>query len=718
MGEVYRARDPRLDRDVAIKVLPPHQTSSGEALARLEREARAAAVLSHPNIVAVYDIGRSDSTVFVVLQLLEGETLREVLGRGRLEWQRAAAVATALARGLAAAHARGIVHRDLKPENVFITLANEVKILDFGLASNEPSTAGESQTALTLAGAVLGTPGYISPEQVRGERATPASDVFSLGCVLYEMLTGRRAFSRPTVAESLVALLHDSTPDFQSGVHTIPAELQRLVTRCLARAPEARFHSGRELAAALEALDVRNERPAELDSLAVLPFGNSGGPDTEYLSDGITETLINSFSRLPHLRVVHRSVVFRHRDSDLPPRMLGAALGARLLLSGRVMQHGDRLSVQAELVNAPAEQQLWGERFNRTTSDIFEVEDEIARQIADRLRVQLSREDRTQIAQRSTEDTEAYRLYLKARFHWRKRSPADLELALQYFRQAIAQDPSNAQAQAGLSESLILLVWYGLQEPAQGSAAAEAAGAEAVRLDAELAEAHAALGFARAAMADFATGEHHLTRAVELNPAYYLAHDWYALVLSALGRNREALQQMHEARQIDPLSPVIHHHSAWVYMLARRFEDALRVARNALEVEPDYPFGHLWCGIAATELGHHERAVSALERAADRFGDVPVGLSALGHAYGRAGRHADARAMLQRLERNLDIHVDPYHLALVRVAIGDHKDAVADLRRAAEGQFLWHAFYARCDPRIDPVRSFLDGSGRPATTRH
>jgi eukaryotic-like serine/threonine-protein kinase len=717
MGEVYRARDPRLERDVAIKVLPGHLTSSSEALARLEREARAAAVLSHPNIVAVYDIGRSDQTVFIVLQLLEGETLRNVLARGPLDWRRAAAKASALARGLSAAHAHGIVHRDLKPENVFVTHGHEIKILDFGLARSEGSASGESETALTLEGAVLGTPGYISPEQARGERATPASDIFSLGCILYEMLTGRRAFARPTIVESLAALLDEAPPEFHSDIHTVPIALQQIVTRCLARAPRARFQSAVDLAVALETLDTPGDRPAQLDSLAVLPFANSGGPDTEYLSDGITETLINSFTRLPHLRVVPRSVVFRHKGSDLPPRTLGAALGARLLLSGRVMQRGDRLSVQAELVNAPAEQQLWGERFNRTTSDIFEVEDEIARQIADRLRMQLSGEDKTHIARRSTEDSEAYRLYLKARFHWRKRSSADLKLAMQYFEQAVAQDPAHSQAHAGLSEAHVLMVWYGLQDPVRGLAAAEAAALEAVRLEADLAEAHAALGFARASMTDFAAGERHLTRALELNPAYYLAHDWYALVLSGLGRNQEALEQMHKARQIDPLSPVIHHHSAWVYLLARRFDDAIRMARAALEVDEEYAFGHFWSGIASTELGDHQTAVAALERAAARLGGAPTGLSALGHAYGRAGRHADARAVLQRLESSTELHVDPYHLVLVRVALGDHAGALADLRRAAHGPFLWLTFFARCDPRIDPLRGALDAQGRPTPAR-
>jgi serine/threonine protein kinase/Flp pilus assembly protein TadD len=705
MGEVYRARDPRLDRDVAIKVLPEHLSSSPEALARLEREARAAAVLSHPNIVSVYDIGRCDRTVFIVMQLLDGETLRDLLRSGPLDWGRSIELLAAMARGLAAAHARGIVHRDLKPENIFVTKSGELKLLDFGIASSAPLTDGSNPTALTMAGAVLGTPGYMSPEQVRGASTGAASDVFSLGCVAYEMVVGRRAFGGATAAESLAALLHEPPPDFQSGAHLIPTELQRIISRCLEKDPDARFGSAQDVAVALERMSSGFEAPEQLDSIAVLPFANSGTPDTEYLSDGITETLINNFSRIPNLRVVPRSVVFRHKASELSPRTLGAALGARLLLSGRVMQRGDRLSVQAELVNAPAEQQLWGERFNRRTADIFEVEDEIARQIAERLHMQLSREDKRALAIRSTEDSEAYRLYLKARFHWRKRSAKDLRLALDYFKQATVQDPSNAQAHAGFSETNTLLVWYGLQDPERGLQAAETAGRDSVRIDPQLAEGHAALGFALAARTEFFEGGRHLRLATELNPGYYLAHDWLALLLAAGGRTQEAMQEMHRARQIDPLSPVIHHHSSWVYLLARRFEDAIRVSRSALDVDVDYPFGHYWLGIASTEMGRHDVAVPSLERAMELLGGAPVGLAALGHACGRAGRHQEAQAILERLEAAGDLHVDPYHLALVRVGLGDHAGALADLRRAKDGRFLWYAFYVRCDPRIDAVRS-------------
>ena len=707
MGEVYRAHDPRLNRDVAIKVLPADVTARAEALARLEREAHAAAALSHPNIVAIYDIGRAGDTLFVVMELLDGETLREALGRGPLDLQRAVRVAASLAAALSVAHSRGIVHRDLKPDNVFLTSAGEVKILDFGLARDSARQDASDETALTMPGTVLGTPGYMSPEQVRGEAATPASDIFSLGCVLYEMVTGRRAFARPTAAESLAALLHESAPDFHSGVHVVPANLQRAITRCLSKDAIGRFESAADLAAALRVADKEDARAA-LDSLAVLPFANSGSPDTEYLSDGITETLINSFSRLPNLRVVPRSVVFRLKDTDLSPRALGATLGARLLLTGRVMHRGDRLSVQAELVDAAAEQQLWGERFNRRTSDILEVEDEIARQIADRLQMQLSREEQKALAQRSTEDSEAYRLYLKARFHWRKRSPHDLRLALDYFRQATLQDPANAYAHAGLSETYCVLVWYGLQPPDEGMRAAEAAGRQSVQCDPDLADGHAALGFAVAARGDFAAAERQLAGAIKLNPAYYLAHDWHGLLLSAEGRGDEAMEAMHRARQIDPLSPVISHHSAWVYFHARRHDDAVRVSRSALEVDPSFPFGHYWLGIASTEIGDHRTAIDSLERAVELLEAAPLSLAALGHAYGRAGRGGEAEKVLVRLLGSEGVFIDPFHLALNRLGVGDHDGAMTELRRAAAGGFLWYRFYVRCDARLDPLRLRAD----------
>jgi TolB-like protein/Tfp pilus assembly protein PilF len=536
---------------------------------------------------------------------------------------------------------------------------------------------------------------------LRGEQGSshpPAADrLDSWKEIAAYLRRGERTARRWERTEGLP--IHRHHHESRSTVYAIPAELDAwLASRRAGGAPadDATTTSG---------VAAGEDVPVPLDSLAVLPFANSGDPDTEYLSDGITETLINSFARVPHLRVVPRSVVFRHKGSDLSPKALGAALDARLLLSGRVMQRGDRLSVQAELVHAGAEQQLWGERFNRHTADIFDVEDEIARQIAERLQMQLSRDDTLRIPRRSTEDSEAYQLYLKARFHWRKRSARDLQLALDYFRQATIQDPSSAAAHAGLAETHCVLVWYGVAAQSTGLAAAEAAGAEAVRTDSALADAHSALGLALAMQSRFGPGQRHLRRAIELDPAYYLARDWYALMLSALGRHDEAMDQMRRARQIDPLSPVIHHHSAWVYFLARRFDDAIRISRRALDVEHDYPFGYLWQGIACTEVGDHEHALTALQRAVELLGSAPVAVAALGHAYGRAGRPADARAMLERLESNREVHVDPYHVALVRLGFGDDDGALAALTRAAAGRRLWHAFAARCDARLDPLRS-------------
>jgi serine/threonine protein kinase/tetratricopeptide (TPR) repeat protein len=708
MGEVYRARDPRLDRDVALKVLPQHLTSGDEARARFEREAKAIASVSHPNIVAVYDVGRCNSTSYVVLELLEGRTLRDVLATGPMDWRRAADTAIAIANGLAVAHAKGIVHRDLKPENIFITGSSEVKILDFGLAHNTPAATDATAHALTQPGTVLGTPGYMSPEQVRGQTAGAASDIFALGCVMYEMMSGRRAFGRSTVAESLAAILHDAVPEFGSGQY--PPELQRIVTRCLDKEPALRFQSARDLSFALQSLSDARANTVLLDSLAVLPFANSGGPDAEYLSEGIAETLINSFSRIPNLRVVPRSVVFRYKDSELGPRALGAAIGARLLLMGRVLHRGNRLSVQAELVDAPAEQQVWGERFNRTTSDIFDVEDEITRQIGERLHVELTRDDKEHIARRSTEDTEAYRLYLKARFHWRRRSTDDMRLALKYLREALEHDPHNAQAHAAVSETVAVMTWYGLESLQQGFQAAEAAARESVRLEDDLAEGHAALGFVRACRGDFAAGQSHLLRAIALNPAYYLAHNWFALVLTALGRNQEALQEMQRARQIDPLSPVIQHHSSWVFYLAHRYQDTLRMARSALELDETYVFGHWWLGQAAVETGDFDQAVPALRRAAALFKDAPLGLGPLGHALARSGQTDEARAVLDQLYSMNESYADPYMIALIHAGLGDAERAIAELRRASDFESVWLRFYGRCDPRWDTIRGHRDFS--------
>ena len=391
MGEVYRGRDSRLGRDVAIKVLPEHLARDPQALSRFEREARAVAALSHPNIVAIHDVGRDGDVSYCVTELLEGETLRAALTRGPLPWRKAAETGMAVAEGLASAHSKGVTHRDLKPENLFLTSDGRVKILDFGLARYKPQEAASASVAQTETseGTVMGTAGYMSPEQVRGLAAGPSSDIFSLGCVLYEMVSGGRAFAGDTAVETMSLILRDQPAELaRSGKH-LPVEFDRLISHCLEKHPEQRFQSARDLAFDLKSMlsGSGSQTPASqtagkaIDSIAVLPFANSSGdPDTEYLCDGITESIINSLSQIGRqLRVVPRSTVFRHKGKDFDPQALGRELQARAVLTGRVRQRGETLVVAAELVDVLEGSQLWGERYNRKVSDIFALEEEISR---------------------------------------------------------------------------------------------------------------------------------------------------------------------------------------------------------------------------------------------------------------------------------------------------------------------------------------------------
>ena len=704
MGEVYRARDPRLGRDVAIKVLPERLAADPDAMTRFHREARAVAALAHPNIVAIHDFGDQGSVVYVVLELLEGETLRAFLSKGSGGWRAGVEWVAAAAEAIAAVHAKGIVHRDLKPDNLFITSQGVLKILDFGLASSFDLNESErTKPALTEAGTAVGTIGYMSPEQVRGQSSTAATDFFSLGCILYEVLTGKRAFQRESVADTLSAVLNDQV-EFGDISRPWPDELFRITQRCLAKAPAQRFQSGRDLAFALRSTLKVEPHDNAADSVAVLPFTNTGGADAEYLSDGIAESLINNLARIPNLRVVPRSTVFRYKGTDLDPQALGRELQARLLLTGKVMQRGDRLMVQADLVDATQQKQLWGERFNRPSADIFEVEDEIARRIVEKLRLKLSGDESWQVADRRTEDPAAYDLYLKARHHWSKRTPESIRRSIEYLEAAIARDANFARAWAGLADTRILFGWYGAGAIRELFDSAISAARTAVRLDPDLGEAHAALGFGLCCTGDWNNGLRECERAVQLSPGYFLAHDWLAIALSALGRFDEALAAIDRAKSLEPLSLVVHHHEAWVNVMAGRFSDAARAAGQALELDDNYSFGWWWLGIVQTELGQTSEAVRSLERAQAIFGNFQLGHSALGHAYGREGRREDALSCMQALKTSDPNCVDPYHLALVQVGLGQLNEAIASLTESALANSTWLHIYGPHDPRLNALR--------------
>ena len=703
MGEVYRARDPRLGRNVALKILPERLAADPDAMTRFHREARAVAALSHPNIVAIHDFGEQGPVVYVVLELLEGDTLRARLDAGS-DWRSGVEWIAAAAEAIAAVHAKGIIHRDLKPDNLFITSQGVLKILDFGLASGFALSADErTNSQLTAGGMVLGTIGYMSPEQVRGQPSTATTDLFSLGCILYEVVTGHRAFQRETGADTLSAILNEQ-PGFGDVRRDSPQELNRIIERCLAKSPAQRFQSGRDLAFALRSVVTGGSQSTAPDSIAVLPFTNTGGADAEYLSDGITETLINNLTRVQGLRVVPRSTVFRYKDTDLDLQAVGRDIHARLLLTGKVRQRQDRLMIQVDLIDSTEWKQVWGERFNRPSADIFEVENEIARQIVEQLRLKLSSDTKRQIAARYTEDPAAYDLYLKARHHWSKRTPESIRLAIEYLEAAIAADSRFARAWAGLADTRILFGWYGAGAIRPLFDSAIVAARTAVNLDPELGEAHAALGFGLCCTGRWEAGLRECKQAVRLSPEYFLAHDWLAIPLSSLGRFDEALAAMHKAKSLEPLSTVVHHHEAWVNVMAGRFGDAARAATQALELDGNYSFGWWWLGIAQTELGQTEEAARSLERAQAIFGDFQLGHSALGHAYGRAGRREEALNCLQALRRSEPDCADPYHVALVHTGLGALNDALTALAEAADANSTWLRIYGPHDPRLNSLR--------------
>jgi TolB-like protein/Flp pilus assembly protein TadD len=505
------------------------------------------------------------------------------------------------------------------------------------------------------------------------------------------------------VADTLSAILNDQL-EFIDINQEWPDELIRVTRRCLAKSAAERFQSGRDLAFALRSALKVEPRDNAADSVAVLPFTNTGGADAEYLSDGIAESLINNLTRIPKLRVVPRSTVFRYKDTDLDPQTLGRELQARLLLTGKVRQRGDRLMVQADLIDATERQQLWGERFNRPSADIFEVEDEIARQIVEKLRLKLSGEERRQIAARPTEDPAAYDLYLKARHHWSRRTPESIRRSIEYLEAAIARDPKFARAWAGLADTRMLFGWFGAGVIRELFDSAISAARTAVRFDPDLGEAHAALGFGLCCTGDWDNGLRECERAVQLSPGYYLAHDWLAIPLSSLGRFNEALAAMSRAKALEPLSLVVHHHEAWVNVMAGRFGDAARAAGQALELDANYSFGWWWLGIAQTELGQTGEAVRSLERARAIFGDLQLGYSALGHAYGREGRREEALTCMQALKRSDPKCVDPYHLALVHAGLGQSNEAIGSLIEAGDANSTWLRIYGPHDPRLNALR--------------
>ncbi len=723
MGEVYRARDTRLDRTVAIKILPASLSDNPDARQRFQREAKAISSLQHPNICTLYDIGSENGVDFLVMEYLEGETLQDRLLRGLLPVEQVTRHGMEIADALDTAHRKGFVHRDLKPSNVFLTRHGEAKVLDFGLVKLEEEALTDQRTItnpanLTSPGTAVGTVAYMSPEQARGDELDARTDIFSFGAVLYEMTTGKPAFPGKTSAVIFKAIL-DQTPAAPSQLNPeFPQRLEEIIFKALEKDRDVRYQSAADIRADLKRLRRDTEsaggaitgradkaqtktwwrtKPAiiagvlavvalaaaayffrprssqTIDSIAVLPFANaSADPSMEYLSDGITEGIIDRLSGLPNIKVISRTSAFRYKKRDIEPQKIARELGVQALVTGRVIQRGDELSVSAELVDTREDKQLWGEQYNRRLADIASVQQEIASAISGNLRVRLTSEEKTRLGKPDAANAEAYQLYLKGRYHANQSTADGYKKGIEYFQQAIDKDPGYALAYAGLADSYAGLGGgNAYASPRETLPKAKAAATRALELDETLGEAHAALGYA-GFFSDWnwANAEREFRRAIELNPNSAISHAVYSEILGTQERFDESVAEGERAQKLDPLSPHVLTQLGYAYLSTHRYDEAIAQFQSALELDPNA--GNIRAQLAWTYGAKrmYPQAIAEYEKIAEperaMTEENQTVTSGLGWVYAVSGRRADALKhgeriqglVLARLRRSLQYRRD------------------------------------------------------------
>jgi len=738
MGEVYLALDTRLHRKVALKILPVDFSSDRNRMIRFNHEAMAAAALNHPNIAHIYEIGAAEGVHFIAMEYIDGHTLRFQMNEG-MNLPQILETASQTATALVAAHQAGIIHRDIKPENIMVRRDGYIKLLDFGLAKlseTETTTDPNAPTKAminTTPGTVVGTTNYMSPEQVKGNQLDVRTDLWSLGVVLYEMVTGHVPFPGETSAESISLILQRQPAPLTRFVNEVPSELERIVTRALTKNREERYQTAKDILIDLRNLKRKLEVEAEIErtsapklpqfaatvssqtapqtasssgapnvspraasssteyivsrikqhklvativvvllvvaivglsfylharetefrieSIAILPFINQNNdPNTEYLSDGIPESIINSLSQLPKLKVMSRNSVFHYKGKDMDAQAIAKELKVQAVLTGRVTQHGDGLSINVELINAQENSQIWGQQYNRKLADVFAVQEEIAQEISEKLRLRLTSTEQKQLAKRPTENLKAFQYYIQGRSYLQRSTREDQLTAIRYFESALEEDPNYALAYAGLGDAYASLGNRGHIAPIEGRHKAEEAARKALALDENLAEAHATLGFTQTIFtpSDFSMGDLELRRAIELSPSFAGAHYYLGISLTRQGRLDESLAVLLRARELDPLSSIIARTVAQPYYLKGDYGRALGLLRQANGLGP--AFSTSW------EIGVYiqnrlfDEALAELEKAKQERKDDPLLIFDTGMVYAAQGKRAEALRIIKELE--------------------------------------------------------------------
>ena len=761
MGEVYLAEDTKLDRKVALKILPSDLAVDNDRMARFVREAKSASALNHPNIITIHEIGESAGTHFIATEYIDGKTLNDYAKSNPLQLKAVLEIAIQIASALDEAHAAGIVHRDLKPDNVMVRANGLVKILDFGIAklSEARPTPGDEEAATALKtpstspGMIIGTANYMSPEQAKGKDVDPRTDIFSFGVVLYEMIVGAAPFEGDTPIEKLGAILHKEPKPLPDDV---PADIKKIIHKCLRKDRDERYQTIKDVLIDLK--DVKQElethkllertvapdkaelkteirqattvdeiartttnqtetktattkyvaialailslsvlgffgsryfrsNSSQIESIAVMPFVNeSGNQDVEYLSDGMTETLIGSLSQIPNLSVKARSTVFIYKGKDTTPKKIGEELGVQAVLLGRVAQHGDDLRLSLELVNAQTQDVLWSDTYNRKQSQLVSLQSEIARDVSSKLKSKLSGADTAKIEKNYTSNTEAYQLYLKGKFYWNQRTGPALKQAVAFYQQAIEKDQNYALAYSGLAETYVLFSSYDVAPADNSMPQAEAAALRALAIDDSLAEAHTALAFYLSIYEwnrDGAEREYH--RAIELKPSYATAHHWLGADLANVKRFDESLVELKRAEELDPLSPIIGTNLGDTLLFARRYDEAIAQYKRTIVSNPNFAYAHVTLGRAYGSKRMYSEAISEMRRAL-QLNNSSSTKGFLGLLLAKSGKRDEALKLLSELKQeSIQNYVPGDIFALIYIGLGDKSEALNWLEKHISG---------------------------------